>query len=285
VRRYASISSCFVERLPSKPKVCITAVDESMGHNSAAALPPYAVSAPYDLQAERQLLDLANQARAEAGLAPLQIDEGLTRAARKHSALMASQKQLSHDLPGEPSLPQRLAATSTLQLSAEGENVGLAPSAAEVHRGFMHSPHHRENVLNPDYNVAGFAVVRNGNMIYVTEDFGQGLPRHSAQQTEDLVAGSVIHSRRDANLPELQRVDGKAAESTACAMAQADSLSTPALKARYIVSYTSLRPEVLPQGTARPIRDGGTRAFAVGACYAGTNTYPNGAYWVVLLFY
>jgi uncharacterized protein YkwD len=136
--------------------------------------PPHAVSAPYDSQAERLLLDLANQARAEAGLAPLQSDEGVTRAARKHSALMASQKRLSHDLPGEPALPQRLAATSTLQFSAEGENVGLAPSAAEVHRGFMHSPHHRENLLNPDYNVAGFAVVRHGNTIYVTEDFGHG---------------------------------------------------------------------------------------------------------------
>jgi uncharacterized protein YkwD len=134
--------------------------------------PPHAVSAPYDSQAERQLLDLTNHARAEAGLAPLQSDEGLARAARKHSALMVAQKRLSHDCPGEPALPQRLAATSTLQFSAEGENVGLAPSAAEVHRGFMNSPHHRENLLNPDYNVAGFAVVRSGNMIYVTEDFG-----------------------------------------------------------------------------------------------------------------
>jgi len=25
----------------------------------------------------------------------------------------------------------------------------------------MRSQHHRENLLNPDYNVAGFAVVRN----------------------------------------------------------------------------------------------------------------------------
>lgn len=247
--------------------------------------PLHAVSAPYDLQAERQLLDLANQARAEAGLAPLQTDDGLTRAARTHSALMASEKQLSHDLPGEPSLPQRLAATSTLQLSAEGENVGFAASAAEMHRGFMHSPHHRENLLNPDYNVAGFAVVRNGNLIYVTEDFGQGLPRHSAQQTEDLVAESVGHSRRDADLPELQRMDGKAAETAACAMAQADSLTTRALRARYVVSYTNMRPEALPSSTAKPIRDGEVRAFAVGACYSHSNADPNGAYGVVLLFY
>jgi uncharacterized protein YkwD len=62
--------------------------------------PPHGVSAAYDSKAESQLLDLANQARAEAGLAPLQSDEGLTRAARKHSELMASRKELSHDLPG-----------------------------------------------------------------------------------------------------------------------------------------------------------------------------------------
>jgi len=247
--------------------------------------PPHGVSGTYDSQGERELLNLANRARADAGLVALQRDEGLTQAARKHSALMASQKQLSHDLPGEPALPQRLAATSTLQLSAEGENVGFAPSAAEAHRGFMHSPHHRENLLDPDYNVAGFAVVRNGNVIYVTEDFGQGLPSRSAQQAEDLVAGSVSHSRRDADFPELQRMDGKAAASAACAMAQADSLNTPALKARYIVSYTSMRPEELPQGAAGPIRDGGARAFAVGTCYAHSNSYPSGAYWVVLLFY
>ncbi|HXY09622.1 MAG TPA: CAP domain-containing protein [Terriglobales bacterium] len=143
--------------------------------------PPHAASAAYNSQAERQLLALANQARAEAGLAPLELEEGLTRAARRHSALMASEKQLSHELPGEPSLPERLAATSTLDLGAEGENVGLAASVAEVHRGFMQSPHHRENLLNPDYNVAGFAAVREGNRVYVTEDFGQSRPRHRGQ--------------------------------------------------------------------------------------------------------
>jgi uncharacterized protein YkwD len=145
--------------------------------------PPQASSAPYDSQAERQLLDLANQARADAGLAPLRIDEGLMRAARKHSALMASQKQLSHDLPGEPGLPQRLAATSSLQFSAEGENVGVGPGVADMHRGFMHSPHHRENLLDPDYNLAGFAVVRSGSMIYVTEDFAHVQPSRESTGT------------------------------------------------------------------------------------------------------
>jgi hypothetical protein len=45
----------------------------------------------------------------------------------------------------------------------------------------MLSQHHRENLLNPDYNVAGFAVVRNGSTIYVTEDFGHGLPSRKSR--------------------------------------------------------------------------------------------------------
>src|SRR5271166_3659124 len=65
---------------------------------------------PYDAEAERQLFDLANQARAQAGVAPLQMDEGLTQAARAHAAEMARQQQLSHQFADEPALAERLAA-------------------------------------------------------------------------------------------------------------------------------------------------------------------------------
>lgn len=266
--------------------ICLanTAMALQQGTKPYVPRPPYASSAPSGDQAERQLLDLTNQARAQAGLAPLQAEEGLARAARKHSALMASQNQLSHDLPGEPALPQRLASTCTLELSAEGENVGFAASVTEAHRGFMNSPHHRENLLNPDYNMVGLAVVRSGNMIYVTEDFAQTLPRRSAQQAEDLVAGSVTRSRRDAGLSHLQRGDGTAVESAACTMAQADALNPASVKGRYVVTYTSLRPEELPSSAAKPIRDGEAHSFAVGACFSRTNQNPGGAYFIVLTF-
>jgi len=126
--------------------------------------------AAFDTAAEEKFLELTNQARVQAGLNPLVLDESLTRAAHKHSALMASQNLLSHDLPGEPSLPQRLA-SPTLHPRAEGENVGYAPNIAECHRGLMNSPHHRENILDKDFNLVGFGVVHSGNVIWVTEDF------------------------------------------------------------------------------------------------------------------
>jgi uncharacterized protein YkwD len=108
-------------------------------------------------------------------LAPLALDDSLTRAARKHSALMVAQNQLSHDLPGEPSLPQRLT-SPTLHSTAEGENVGYAPSVAECHRGLMNSPHHRENILDKDFTLVGFGVVHSGPETWVTEDFAGNPP-------------------------------------------------------------------------------------------------------------
>src|SRR5580704_18966182 len=64
-------------------------------------------SSSYDAEAERELLDLANQARAQAGVNPLQIDDGLTQAARAHATAMAGQRQLSHQFAGEAELAQR----------------------------------------------------------------------------------------------------------------------------------------------------------------------------------
>ncbi len=59
-----------------------------------ATLKPAAATAPdipfsdYDSSAEQQLLDLANQARTQAGAPRLTLDAGLSRAARAHAEAM-----------------------------------------------------------------------------------------------------------------------------------------------------------------------------------------------------
>jgi uncharacterized protein YkwD len=240
---------------------------------------------PYDAEAERQLFDLANQARAQAGVAPLQMDDGLTQAARAHASAMAAQQQLSHQFAGEPSLTQRLAAHSTLHLDQAGENVSLAGTVEQSHQGLMHSPPHRENLLNPGYNVAGFGVVRSGNALYVAQDFAHSLPAYSPRQAGGLVSGTIARTRREANLPQLQWMDSDAADSTACSMARADSLKTVATRGSYIIRYTTEQPEALPDAAAKAIEDRSVRAFSVGTCYARTSSYPNGVYWVTLVLH
>jgi uncharacterized protein YkwD len=242
-------------------------------------------SPDYDAAAERRLLDMANRERAKAGLPPLQKDEGLTQAARAHDAAMAAQQKLSHQLSGEPNLMHRLAANTKAQLDQAGENVAFAGSVDQAQDSLMHSPPHRANLLNAGYNVAGFSVVRRGSLLYVTQDFGHSLPSYSDDKAEVLIARSVDRIRAQSHLPMLQRMDGQEAVSASCAMAQADSLRTPAPNAREVLRYTTSQPQIIPENSSRAIQNRSVRSFAVGSCYARTRSYPTGVYWVAILFY
>jgi uncharacterized protein YkwD len=239
-----------------------------------------------DSEAEQTLLELTNQARAQAGLRALTLDPGLTNAARVHAEAMFQARQLSHHFEGEASLPARLAAATGIQLDQEGENVAFDYSAAEGHAHLMLSPPHRENLLNPGYNVIGLGVVRGEGRLYIVEDFGHALPSYSVAQMKGAIAARVVQARRQFKRPALARRDLPTADDAACSMARADQLSTAPisqLAQRYIVlSYTSLNPGTLPDSSAEVLSNRNLRDFSVGACYARTQTYPTGVYWIVL---
>jgi uncharacterized protein YkwD len=252
----------------------------------AAATSPDIPFSDYDLGAEHQLLDLANQARAKAGAPLLTLDAGLSRAARAHAETMFAARQLSHQFEGEPSLPQRLAAATRTQLDQEGENIALDFDAAQGHQHLMLSPPHRANLLNPAYNVVGLGVVRSGDRLYIVQDFGHALPNYSAAEVKDRVAATVTQARHQARQPDLARRDLSTADDAACSMAQADKLGTSPihqLAQRYtVLTYTSLHPETLPANASHVLSSHNLRSFSVGTCYARTETYPTGVYWVVL---
>jgi uncharacterized protein YkwD len=239
-----------------------------------------------DAQAEQQLLVLANQARQEAGAEPLTPDAGLSQAARTHAQAMLEAQKLSHQFDGEPSLPQRLAATTDLLLDQEGENVALDYDAVDGHKHLMLSPPHRANLLNPAYNVVGLGVVRSGDRLYIVQDFGHALPAYTVTELKDRIGEAVNQTRRLASQPELQRRDLLIADSTACSMAEADKVGTAPVRKlaeRFtVLTYTSLHPETLPSGAAHAIASRTLHNFSIGACYARTETYPTGVYWVVL---
>lgn len=243
-------------------------------------------NASYDTAAEQQLLDLANSERARLGLSPLKLDQGMVNAARTHAAAMAAQEQISHQFSGEPSLTERIAANSDLRLDREGENVAVASTADDAHRALMASPPHRENLLNANFNVAGIGVYRRNNRIYVAQDFGGSLPSYSVQQAQALVEASVEQLRAQANMPKLERTSSGGATTSACAMAQADSLSAAAPSpGAYMLRYTSMTPETIPSSISKVISQRGLHTYSAGTCYARTQKYPSGAYWVVLVFY
>lgn len=199
---------------------------------------------------------------------------------------MLEARQLSHQFTGEAALPQRLAVTTKLQLDQAGENVALDYDAEHGHQHLMLSPPHRANLLNPVYNVVGLGVVRSGDRLYIVQDFGHALPTYSTDEAKDRVAAAVTQVRRLAHVRDLPRYDVPEADQYACSMAHADKLGTaPVVKLAKqftVLSFTSLHPETLPNGATHAITSRNLRSFSVGACYARTETYPTGVYWIVL---
>jgi len=262
------------------------------GQSQSATLKPVAAMTPDipfnagELQAEQQLLMLANQSRQEAGLGPLTLDPGLSKAARIHAQAMLEARQLSHQFHGEPALPSRLAATTHLLLDQEGENVALDYDAEHGHEHLMLSAPHRANLLNPAYNVVGLGVVRSGDRLYIVQDFGHSLPQYSPAEAKDRIAAAVNHMRHQAAQPELARHEQSNVDDAACSMAQADKLGTSAVRklaARStVLTYTSVHPETLPNQASQAISGPNLHHFSVGTCYNRTVTYPTGVYWVVL---
>jgi uncharacterized protein YkwD len=257
--------------------------------NAASPASVYSPSPIYDVEAEQQLLELANQARASVGAPALQSDPGLVQAARVHADAMAVQQRLSHQLRGEPSLPSRLGAASALHLDLAGENVAFDGNAEDAHDHLMLSPPHRENLLNPSFNVAGFGVVHSGDRIYVVEDFGHSLPLYSGNQSTQLILSQLNQVRQQANLPMLTAGDRPGLHDAVCSMALEGRLATQAMHdfgQKYtVLSYTNMHPEILPSGTNRLLADRRYTQAAVGVCYARTSAFPNGNYWVGVLLY
>jgi len=265
-------------------------VKPAIAKNSDRAIVSANAPSPnFDTQAEQQLLQLANEARTRIGAPALHFDEGLIMAARAHAQVMAQQGQLSHQFDGEPSLPHRLAATSNLRLDHAGENVALDVSPGQAHQHLMHSPPHRENLLDPSFNVAGFGVIRFGERLYVVQDFGHSIPSYTAEQTEETIAAAIARARRAEHLSALTRRPDSELRSAVCSMALEDRLATRAMRrlAQHYstASYTNLHPEILPANVVRLIGDQRFSNVAVGVCYGRTGTYPSGVYWVGLAFY
>jgi len=249
---------------------------------TAADLPAYQA----DVDAERQLLDLANQARTRAGAPPLKLDPGLSGAARTHAEAMAAAGHISHQFDGEPTLTSRLASSTALHLEQAGENVALDYEPEAAHDHLMLSPPHRKNLLDPSYDVVGLGVVSSGERLYIVQDFGRALPNLSVSEVKDHVAAAVAEMLQHRGKPVLARHDLAAADSAACSMAQADTLTTPAVQQlahRYsVLSYTTQHPEQLPASADAALAPRDLRGFSVGACFARTRTYPSGVYWMVV---
>ena len=111
---------------------------------------------------EARLLSLTNQLRSSQGLSPLTIDAQLTRVAQAWASTVSGRGVISHN----SSLPSQLTGWKVL-----GENVGVGGTVDAIHQGFLASPTHHENLVDPAFTRVGFGIVRPDARIFVVEVF------------------------------------------------------------------------------------------------------------------
>jgi hypothetical protein len=126
-------------------------------------------------------------------LPPLTWDPVLARAALLHAQRVAREPgPVEHQYPGEPDLMTR-AAQAGSHFSSILENVaGQGTSPADIDHAWMTSPTHRANILNPNANVVGIALVENRGQLYAVQDFARATPTISPNEIDRRVSQLLL---------------------------------------------------------------------------------------------
>lgn len=103
------------------------------------------------LDSERaEVVALVNRSRADAGLPALASNVGLDLKADNWAKRLRDACSLSHS---------RLSDGAPKGWLALGENVGFGGTIGDVHVGYLNSPGHRKNIMDPRFTHVGAAAV------------------------------------------------------------------------------------------------------------------------------
>lgn len=124
---------------------------------------------------EQQCLDEVNQVRRNRKLARLDFYDHLLPVAREYSRRMAEERFFSHSDPDGRTVRERVDGAD-IRWRMVGENLAYSngyinPVAASLH-GWMDSPGHRRNILDPDFRLTAIgAWIDSDGTVYFTEIF------------------------------------------------------------------------------------------------------------------
>ena len=144
---------------------------------------------------ESEVTVLVNVERTAEGLGPLSYDANLTSAARGHSQDMGLNDYFNHTSQDGRSPGDRITAAG-YSWNTYGENIAAGQSTpATVVAGWMNSPGHRANILNPDFCDigVGYAYVASSTYgHYWTQNFGRKSGVNSCPQAATYVITATV---------------------------------------------------------------------------------------------
>ena len=119
-------------------------------------------------------LKIINRHRRRNGLKPLRTYYELDRIAKGHSQYMARHRTCNHDgFSQRAKRVQHVTGNASVgencyQYAARGYN---RKAAIGLVRGWMRSPGHRANLMNPKFSKLGIGIAQRGNYLYATQIF------------------------------------------------------------------------------------------------------------------
>lgn len=222
-----------------------------------------------------QIFALANKARADAGVGRLTWDPALAAAALAHCRRMVQEGPIAHRYGGEPDVTAR-AAQAGAHFSVIEENVAIGPSAPAIHEEWMHSPGHRKNLLSPEVDHVGIAVVAARGVLYAVADYSRAVQKLSPAQVEARVASLIRPSGVGVmGDPTLARAACRTDEGAPRGGAQPS----------FIMRWQSGDLSALPKQLVDRLSSGRYRMAAVGSCPAKGVEGAFSAYRVAVLLY
>ena len=202
-------------------------------------------SAGSDVEASGEagsLLTLVNQARANAGLAPLDYASDLSSIAAERASIMANSGALSHT----PDIGGRACCWTWI-----GENVAYAGSVQGLHDVLMNSAPHRANILNGDADDVGIAVARGNGSLWVAQIFRA---RSDDGRADSAGSGSRDGDRTDPGTSTWTPAEGSTETSTTEPVLSRAEILAQQLRADLADARDGLRAERRKHGPFDPLR-------------------------------
>jgi uncharacterized protein YkwD len=128
---------------------------------------------PRAVTPESKVTMLLNAKRLELGLKPVTLEPLASQVALAHSKDMCARRFFDHQNPNGQQPWDRMREAG-MRFVGAAENIAVGYSTAEaVHIGWLTSPDHRKNRLNPSYTRIGVGAYKCGPVLYWTEVFAK----------------------------------------------------------------------------------------------------------------
>jgi len=240
---------------------------------------------------EQDLFKLVNIERQKLGLAPVRFSPPLSFLARRHSQNMALRGDISHLSTSGEVYSERLV-EGGFYFIKNGENVAYSQAFIPefIHQGFMDSPGHRVNVLDPDFDELGIGVVfKKDKGYYVTQDFVRALAPKRRIEAEAEVEENINKMRRKYSLPPISFLAEANGFAQQCSINKAENRSRPPIPSHFGETHVfySRTPsfEYVYSKYKDKLLDKNYETAGLGIDFSRHEKSPGGAYFITLLLF